>query len=116
VFPGGRQVAAVGWASDLEYPLRAAAHRADVVAERRTGAARPSLAAERANHGLIVASRSLGIATGRVEKLSPPEHFVPETSPEADNLYERRCEPIFSLRRLMQRQDLNKRSIFVGSE
>jgi hypothetical protein len=86
------------------------------MAERRTGAARPSLAAETANHALIVASRSLGIATGRVEKLSPPEHFVLETSPEADNLYERRCEPIFSLRRLMQRQDLNKRSIFVGSE
>jgi hypothetical protein len=115
VFPGCRQVATVGGAADLDEPLRAAAHRADVVAECRTRPARPSLVAEAANHGLIVASRSNGIATGRVGKLSPTEHFVAETSPEADNLYDRRCEPIFSIRRLIERQDLNERSIFVGS-
>jgi hypothetical protein len=40
--PRRRQVAAVGRASDLDQPLRAAAHRADVMAERRTGPARPA--------------------------------------------------------------------------
>jgi hypothetical protein len=42
VFPRRRQVAAVGRASDLDQPLRAAAHRADVMAERGTGPACPA--------------------------------------------------------------------------
>jgi hypothetical protein len=43
------------------------------VAERRTGSARPAVAAETANHGPIVASRSSRIATGPVVNLSPYE-------------------------------------------
>jgi hypothetical protein len=45
VFAGCRQVATVGGAADLDQPLRAAAHRADVMAERRTRPARPALVA-----------------------------------------------------------------------
>ena len=54
MLPGGREIHAVVWTRDLDEALRAAAHRADLLVERRTAAPRAPNAAERTDHSRII--------------------------------------------------------------